>query len=59
MGMMIRTTNDGWYATNCTGTREPSQLFDGLADMMAAAKAYVAPATAMISGEAKIRCEAS
>ena len=41
--MMICTTNDGSYATNMTGTCEPTQQFGGKADFMAAAKAYVAP----------------
>jgi hypothetical protein len=50
MGMMICTTNDGSYATNGTGLCEPSQQFGGKADFMAAAKAYVAPVAAMISG---------
>ena len=59
MGMMICTANDGWYATNGTGTHEPSQLFGGMADIMAAAKAYLEPVVAMISGKSKFCCEAS
>jgi hypothetical protein len=59
MGMMIRTTNDGLYATNGTSTSEPSQLFGGMANVMAAAKAFVAPVAAVILGEPIICCEAS
>ena len=33
-----------------TGTYEPTQRFGRKADFMAAAKAYVAPVVAMISG---------
>ena len=59
MGMMRPTTNDGWYATNVTGTREPSQLFGGMADVMAAVTAYVAPVAAITSGKPHICSEAS
>ena len=59
MDVMIRTTNDGWYATNGTSTSEPSQSFGGMANVMAAAKAYVAPVAAIILGEPIICCEAS
>ena len=48
--MMICTTNDGSYATNMTRTCELMQQFGEKADFMAAAKAYVAPVVAMISG---------
>ena len=48
--MTICTTNDGSYATIMTGTCEPTQRFGGKADFMAAAKAYVFPVAAMISG---------
>ena len=48
--MMICTMNDGSYATNMTGTWEPMERFGGKTDFMAAAKAYVAPMAAMISG---------
>ena len=48
--MTVYMTNDGSYATIMTGTCEPSQRFGGKADFMAAAKAYVAPVAAMISG---------
>jgi hypothetical protein len=48
--MMICTTNDGPYTTNGTGMCEPSQQFGGKDHFMATAKAFVAPAAAMISG---------
>ena len=42
--------------TNGTGMYEPLQQFGGKADIMAAAKAYVAPVAAMISGYPKLGC---
>ena len=59
MGMMISMANDGWYATNGTGTHEPSQPFGEMADIMAARKAYMKPVAAMILRNSKICCEAS
>ena len=38
---------------------EPSQPFGGMADVMAAAKAYLEPVAAMILGTPKIRGEVS
>ena len=48
--MMICTTNDGPCTANGTGMCEPSQQFGGKVNLMAAAKAYVAPVAAMILG---------
>ena len=56
MGMMICMTNDGSYMNNGTRMRESSQQFGGKVNFMAAAKAYVVPVAAMISGEPKICC---
>ena len=48
--MMICTTNDTSYATIMTGMCELTQRFGGKGNFMAAAKVYVAPVAAMISG---------
>jgi len=50
MGMMICMMNDGSYMINGTGTCGALQQFSRKVDFMAAAKAYVAPVVAMISG---------
>ena len=48
--MMICTTNDGPYTTNMTGMCESLQQRGGKDDLMATAKAFVAPVAVMISG---------
>ena len=48
MGAMISMVNDGWYATNGTGTHEPSQPFSEMADIMAAVKAFMKAVAGMI-----------
>ena len=50
MGMMLCMTNDGSYMTNRARMCESSQQFGGKDHLTAAAKAYVAPAAAMILG---------
>ena len=50
MDMMICTTNGGSYMTNGTRMCESLQRFGRKVHFMAAAKAYVAPVAAMISG---------
>jgi hypothetical protein len=57
--MMICTANGGWYATNGTGTHEPSQPFGGMANIMATAEAYLKPVAAMILGKSNFCREAS
>ena len=59
MGMTICTANDGRYATNGTGTHELSQPFGAMANIMAAAKAYLKPVAAMILGKSNFCREAS
>ena len=50
MGTMVCMTNVGSYMTNGTRMCESSQRFGGKDHLMAAAKAYVAPVAAMVSG---------